>query len=143
MRLCVLRKRYVPALDFAAAALESSDEQPLSGAFRFDVARGAAAAASGQGVDDSRLSEADREKYRRLARAMIEQELDSWDQVVEVRDSRLLGAMCNILNGWKHAPHFSRLRSDELLATLPDSERKLWEELWNRLDTLYAKSIRQ
>ena len=73
------------------------------------------------------LTDADRDHLRRQARLWVESDLMVW---LEVLDAGEREAARDALVIFLHEPDLASLRDPEALATLPETERRAWQELW-------------
>jgi len=99
---------------------------------RYNAACAAALVGAGGGQDAGELSEAERARWRRLAREWLQADLRAWAKRIE-NESRDRNLASKMLTHWHIEPDLAGLRDPGALEAMSQDERKechaLWEEV--------------
>jgi tetratricopeptide (TPR) repeat protein/thiol-disulfide isomerase/thioredoxin/tRNA A-37 threonylcarbamoyl transferase component Bud32 len=112
----------------------------LQGQHRHHAASCAAMAAVGQGVDDPRVDEAARGRFRVQARDWIRADLGLCSKMLDTGNAKDREVVAQVLQQWKVCPNLAGIRDAGALARLPEPERKEWRSLWANFDTLLERA---
>jgi serine/threonine-protein kinase len=112
---------------------------------RYDAACAAALAAAEKasprtGGADKLLTEPDRAKLRKLARAWLGAELTAWSKLVESANASQRKTIAGILTHWQEDSDLAGVRDEAALAGLAEDERAAWKSLWADVDALLQKA---
>jgi hypothetical protein len=140
--LCYLKKRYLSAARFFAAAFA---EQPklaerLDGVHGVNAACCAALAAAGQGEEAARLGEKERSAMRRDALNRLRTDLALLGKQLESAAPQARDAVLKRLEMWMRDEDLRGVRDPVALANLLDAERAEWQKLWANLETTRKKA---
>ena len=102
---------------------------------RYRAARAAAVAGCGGSADTSKLSEAERSRWREQALTWLRADL-VWASKLE-RGSPVPRILAR---AWQTEPDLAALRDSEALNRLPEPERKEWRTLWNDVKVLSERA---
>jgi serine/threonine-protein kinase len=102
------------------------------------TARAAQQETSGQA--EKPLTDADRAKFRNLARGWLEAELKTWSQLLESAKGDQRQAIASTLKHWQEDTDLAGVRDEAALAKLPGDEREGWKSLWAKVDGLLANA---
>src|SRR5262249_32610993 len=111
--------------------------EELNTGCRYPAARCAALAGCGLGEDGARLSEAERTRWRKQARAWLRADLAVWAKTLDggSRSARVL--VRTLFEHWQVDPELAGLREASATDRLSADERKecvaLWQEVGNLL----------
>jgi hypothetical protein len=86
------------------------------------------------------LTDADRAKFRNLARGWLEAELKTWSQLLESAKGDQRQAIAPTLRHWQEDTDLAGVRDEAALAKLPGDEREAWKSLWAEVEALLAKA---
>ena len=129
-------KKFALAARLWAEALESDpqlfDDRRMPQ--RFNAARAAALAASGQGNDEPALDDGAKAKLRHQALDLLKAEIAAWDQSVEVDSPQFGSKLAPKPRDWKLEADLGGIRDAAVLAKLPADEQKPFAELWADVD---------
>jgi eukaryotic-like serine/threonine-protein kinase len=130
----------------ARLAGEAFAEKPaladdLRRASRYDAARSASLAGSGQGQADPMPDEAARARFREQALVWLRADLAAWAKILDGgNEPARKQAVAQKLAHWKQAPDLTGIRDETALAKFPEAEREGFRALWAEVDQLLAKA---
>jgi tetratricopeptide (TPR) repeat protein len=135
------KQRYAAAARFYADAFA---EQPrlvddLRFPRRYNAACAAALAAAGKGKDADTLGDKERTKWRRQAQQWLNADLAAWTRVVQ-KQPRAWSVVQRTLTHWRNDPDLAGVRDKEVLAKLPEDERRQWQKFWAGVEALLART---
>jgi tetratricopeptide (TPR) repeat protein len=138
--ICLTKKWYAAAAGFYKEALV---EQPdlaanLSDGYRYDAARAAVLAGSGQGEDLSPTQAGEQVRWRKQALAWLQADLALCARTADQRGPLPPLSIIQTLQRLRHHVHFSGVRG-AAIANLPPDERAAWHSLWVDVDTLLKR----
>jgi eukaryotic-like serine/threonine-protein kinase len=113
----------------------------LRGGLRYDAARAAALAASGQAKDDLPSDNAARATLRSHAIDWLKAEINSLSQALDKEPAPDRRSVARILEYWKVDPDLAGVRDADALAKLPDKEQQAWRNLWADVEALLDTAI--
>ena len=139
---CIDYKRYyAAAVGFLSEAFLA--EPKLAGAlraqYRYHAARGATLAAAGKGEDARDLNAEQRSKLRQQALDWLRADLDVYAKLAEKESKDTRQAVKQRLSYWLQDADLATVRDARELATLPDEQRKAWQQLWANVASLLKK----
>ncbi len=134
------QKKFAFATRLWAEALESDPKlgDDRQAQHRYDAARAAALAASGQGQDELTLDDAAKAKLRRQALDWLNAERMACDKLIKSKSPWSQNTVQKLSN-WKLESALAGIRDPAALAKLPTDESAAFEQLWadvGGLDTL-------
>ena len=91
-------------------------------------------------VSENSLSDADRAKLRNQAHAWLEAELETWSSRLRSADDKQRQAIAENLKHWQEDASLAGVRDGAALTQLPEVERKAWQSLWERVESLRTKA---
>jgi tetratricopeptide (TPR) repeat protein len=140
--MCQETNRFAAAARLTAEALESDPKlgDDFQAGHRHKAAGRAALAGVGQGVDDPRLNEAARNRFRTQARDWIRADLGLFTQKLDTGNAMYPFAIVQHLQHWKECPDLAVIRDAAALAKLPADEQKEWQALWARVAELELRA---
>jgi hypothetical protein len=104
---------------------------------RYNAACAAALARCGQGLDAHKIDARARGRLRRQSLDWLRADRSVWDRLLENEPDKLRQVVVQTLPHWLEDPDLARVRGPQALAMLPESERRLWQTLWDGVaDTL-------
>jgi hypothetical protein len=124
----------------AAFAADPKLADELQTGRRYGAARAAAMAGCGSGADGAKLSDAERSRWRQLARSWLRAELDAWARELESGRAAERAQARVALARWRADPDLVGLRDADALDRLPVAERQKCRTLWRDLDALLVRS---
>jgi tetratricopeptide (TPR) repeat protein len=142
-RMCLqFKHRYVDAGNFFAVAFHGRPElaNDLRTGNRFDAACAAALAGTVKGEGSAPLEETDRRIWREQARSWLEEDLALWTKLATSDRAADRVRTRAVLQHWKLERSLAGVRGKEALSKLPDSERPLWQKLWDDVDGVVSLS---
>jgi tetratricopeptide (TPR) repeat protein len=137
------------AEDLTAACLRRAarrNEQPsgrledLSTECRYPAARCAALAGCGLGKDAAQLSEAKRTRWRKQARAWLQDDLAVWAKTLDSGSRTARELVKRMLTLWRADPDLAGLRETRPLEKLSADERQECLALWQQVDALLKRT---
>jgi hypothetical protein len=135
------QRRYAVAVRLYASAF-AADEQlarDLKASNRYNAARAAALAASGQGEAAAALDGTAKAWLRAQALHWLRADLALWAKQAAVGHPRDRASGQETLRHWQRDPGLSGVRDRVALANLPQAEREAWQGLWADVHSLLAK----
>ena len=140
-RLCDYKRLYVAA---ARCYREAFTAQPnlaemATDSTLYDAARDAALAGAGQGTDSNRLTDKDREAWRKQALGWLQQELVKWGKELNSGNVGTDAQVRRSMQHWQTDIDLAGVRENEALARLSAQERAEWEKLWSAVDSLLRR----
>jgi tetratricopeptide (TPR) repeat protein len=141
-QFCQVMRLYAAAARFRGAALASGPKlgEGRRVQRRYQAARDAAVAGSGQGEDNPKPDEAARARLRKTARGWLGEELASWARIAESGGAEDRATVARTLTQWKHDTVLAGVRDADALAKLPDPEKRAWRALWAEVDAVVRKA---
>jgi serine/threonine-protein kinase len=118
------------------------DRQPtgrleeLNAESRYAAARCAALAGCGLGQDVTKLTEAERSRWRQQARDWLRADLGVWAKMLNGDSKAARNQAKTMLERWQVDPDLAGLREPEALDRLPLVERQEWHTFWNDVNAL-------
>lgn len=100
---------------------------------RYPATRCAALAGCGLGTDGAKLSEAERMRWRKLARVWLQADLAVWAKVLDSGSPEARDLAKKMLTHWQVDPDLAGLREPGALAKLSAGERKECLALWKEV----------
>jgi serine/threonine-protein kinase len=107
---------------------------------RFNAARAAALVGCGAGADGGALSEAERGRWRKQARAWLRADLTAWTKKLDSRTAADRARVKNTLARWQADPDLAGVREPGALANLSADERKDCLALWEEVDRVLKRA---
>ena len=107
---------------------------------RYNAARAASLAASGQGKDEPPPDDSSKANLRRQARDWLQAELTAWTKILDTGPADLKVKIATTLQHWKDDPDLAGIRDEKELAKLPAEERAAFQQLWTDVDQLVIKA---
>jgi serine/threonine-protein kinase len=140
-RLCLFKKQYAAAARFWRDAFTADPKraEAVPQGTRYDAARAAALAGSGQGKDAAKLDDKERAGWRRQALDWLRQDLAWWGKALDKGDAQTNARARQQMRHWRTDGDLAGVRTREALARLPDEERKQWERFWSDVDALLGR----
>ncbi len=105
---------------------------------RYDAARAAALAGTGQGKDDPTPGEGEKARLRGKALGWLREELKAWEKVLNSNEGK--ETVGQTLRHWTQDADLAGVREPASLAKLQEAERKEWEGLWKDVERLRARA---
>jgi tetratricopeptide (TPR) repeat protein len=130
-RTCTAARLYADA--FADAPRLAED---LGAGHRYNAARAAALAGCGRGEDGASLSQEERTRWRKQARAWLELDLAAWAGKLDSGTPADRAPVRQRLTGWQANPDLAGVRELGSLEKLSVEERDAWLALWKKIDAL-------
>jgi serine/threonine-protein kinase len=140
-RFCALKKRHAMATRFFAEAFKADPrlvQNPASGA-RYAAACTAALAGCRQGADGDDGDDAERERWRALARNWLRADLAFWRKVFD-RSPTDRDNFRPALALWQEEPRLAGLRDAKALEILPADERQDCLALWADVEAVLSRA---
>jgi serine/threonine-protein kinase len=131
---------------FRTLAEESPDDDrmdPLETECRYLAARCAVLAGSGQDKDAAKLSETERTRWRRQARAWLEADLNLWAKTLDTYSKADRDITKKILTHWQIEPDLAGVRDLNALDELSAEERKECYTLWQEVGVVLQRIAKQ
>jgi hypothetical protein len=134
---------------YAAAARLSTyavTVNPMGGAkagslgHRYDGACFAALAGCGRGNDAATVGEAQRVHLRQQAHLWLREDLAHWLKTLDGSKADGRDQALRMMQHWRTDPDLASVRDRAALATLPEAERRVWEQLWADVAALQARA---
>jgi serine/threonine-protein kinase len=122
------------------------DEQPLGRVedlnteCRYPAARCAALAGCGLGKDGAKLSEAERTRWRKQARAWLQADLAVWAKTLDSGSQAARDLAKKMVTHWQVDPDLAGLREPSGLDQLSADERREWLALWNEVGAVLSRT---
>jgi Flp pilus assembly protein TadD len=134
-RALALARLYADA--FAAAPQLAED---VGAGHRFSAARAAALAGSGRGEDGARVSQKERTRSRKQARAWLELDLAVLAKKLRSGNPADRFQVRQRMSAWLADPDFARLREPGMLGEWSVEEREEWLALWKEVGALVNRA---
>jgi serine/threonine-protein kinase len=140
--LCFVKSHCATAARLYAEALAANPQliEDLHAGHRYNAARAAALASSGQGDDVAGLKEPDLMVLRQQARSWLQLDLAAWAKKVDTGTAADCIQARRMLPPWRDDPDLAGLREADALRTLPAAEREECQALWQELSDLLGRS---
>ena len=126
---------FAQAFDFDPKLVE--DREP---AHRYNAARAAALAGTGQEKDEPPPNDSAKAKLRQQAREWLNAELAAWARVLETGPAESKAKIAPTLQHWKTDADLAGIRDEKELAELAEVERAAFKQLWTDVDRLLTKA---
>jgi ElaB/YqjD/DUF883 family membrane-anchored ribosome-binding protein len=141
-RLCYLKKLYADSARFYAGAFAAQPAlaDGLQAANRYNAARAAVLAATGQGEDADKLDDKGRARLRQQALDWLRADLALWGKQAEDGTPEMRATAQKKLQHWQEDSDLASVRDAAALEKLPESERAEWKKLWAEVEELLKKS---
>jgi serine/threonine-protein kinase len=139
---CQFQGRRAAEAGLLAAAFAADPklaEDPGAG-LRYRAARAAAVAGCGGGADGATVSEPERARWRRQARAWLRLDLAAWAKRLQAARPTDRAEVQKALARWREDPDLAGLRDVGALERLPTAERQEWRALWQEAATLLRRA---
>jgi serine/threonine-protein kinase len=114
--------------------------EELAAGCRYPAARSAALAGCGFGEDGARLSEAERTRWRKQARAWLRADLAVWARTLDSGPRAARIRVTRLLTLWQADPDLAGLRDLSVLNKWSAGERKDCLALWKEVDILLKRA---
>jgi serine/threonine-protein kinase len=140
--VCRIKKKPVVAVRFYAEALAAAPalfEDPRT-ARRYLAARAAALAGCGAGEEGGELSEDERARWRKEARAWLRADLAAWNRMIERDPGTIRPLLQRTLPQWQADPDLAGLRDPGELDRLSASEREECRAVWDEVRALWRRA---
>jgi tetratricopeptide (TPR) repeat protein len=131
---------------FRTLAEELPDDDrmdPLETECRYLAARCAALAGSGQDKDAAKLSDTERTRWRRQARAWLQADLTLWSKTLNTGSKMDRDLTKKILTHWQIEPDLAGLRDLNALDEFSAEERKECYALWQEVGVVLQRIAKQ
>jgi len=135
-------KKFALAVRLWTEALERHPklgDDPLTLA-RYNAARAAAMAASGQGQCEPPLDDAAKTKLRSQALDWLKAELKALEKLLASGQPQVRAAVVQALQHWNQDSDLAGIRAARALAGLPEAERQEWQEVWAEVEALLKRA---
>ena len=113
-------------------------QDPRTG-HRYNAACAAAFAGSGADEECRKLSEDERARWRKEARAWLRADLAAWKRMIDRDPSAIRTLAQQTLQLWQADPDLAGLRDPQALDKLPPSEREECRALWKEVRVLWDR----
>ena len=139
--LCQVKKRYAAGAQFAADAFTRAPAlaQDPRKHRRYEAACDAALAGCGLGDDAAMLSDAERGRWRKQARAWLQADLAAWAGMLDGNAADRLRVQKSLTH-WRVNPELAGLREPVALGVLAEDERKEVLTLWAEFAAVLART---
>lgn len=136
-RRAYARQQFILAARFFADAMQQDPSlaENRETQHAYNGACAAALAASGQGVDEPSIDDADRARFRAQALAWLQAELDRWTLLLESATPQQRQFIAQTLAHWQNDFDLFSVRG-QAINSLPKSEQDAWQALWQRVQVL-------
>ena len=140
--LCFVKNYYATAARLYAEALVATPQltADLRAGHRFNAARAASLAGTGQGDDAAKLPESERERLRAQAREWLQLDLADWAKKVDTGTAADRIQAEKALSQWREEPDLAGLREPDALDRLSADERKECNALWSEVAALLNRA---
>jgi tetratricopeptide (TPR) repeat protein len=133
------KKLYTVAVKLYQAAFAS--QPPLAEKYRYDAARAAVQAGTGQDKNAVNLDEKDKAALRQQALEWLK--ADSMAQGKRLQDNPTSAAQVQMaLKQWQSNVYLAGVRQAKEMAKLPHTERQAWKALWAEVQALHDQAGR-
>jgi hypothetical protein len=146
-RLCGYQKKlYAAAARLCCYAftadpgLAETQDEGMAG--RYDAACFVALAAAGQGQDAAALGEVECARLRQQAHQWLRADLAHWSKTLDEGKPAGTAQVRLQMQHWQYDYDLASMRDRAALGTLPEGERRLWEQLWADVAALLARAGR-
>jgi eukaryotic-like serine/threonine-protein kinase len=139
---CYKKKLYGASARFWANGFQAQPElaDDMKAQNRYNAARAAALAGSGQGKDEHPLDNAAKARWRTQAIDWLKADLAAWSKILDGGPPQARQAIPQTLQHWKTDTDLAGLRDGAALANLPAEEQQVCRALWDEVDTVLAKA---
>jgi serine/threonine-protein kinase len=140
--LCFVKSHYAKAARLYAEALVAIPQlaADLRAGHRFNAARAATLAGTGQGGDAAKLTDPERERLRAQAREWLQLDIADWDKKVDMGTAADRIQAEKALSQWREDPDLAGLREIDALDRLSANERKECNALWSEVAALLTRA---
>ncbi len=131
-------KRFTASVRFLTEVMEAAPELAADRRLqlRYDAARAAVLAASGEGKDESTLDATERPAFRRRALDWLHADLTDWRRFMESGPPQARDFVRTSVLYWKESLDLIPVREERALERLPEEERETWRSFWQAVDEL-------
>jgi serine/threonine-protein kinase len=131
--MCRLQKKhYATAAKFYTDAF--ADNASLALIHRYNAARAAAQAGTGQGKDAADLSAKDKAELLQQALDWLRADLAGWKQQAQSAQPAPILKVVSVLERWQSDPDLAGVRDKKALAQLPKEAQADWQKIWSDVD---------
>jgi serine/threonine-protein kinase len=96
----------------------------------YSAACWAVLAAAGQGNDAATLGAPERARLRRQAHDWLRADLQHWTKTLEAGEPEGRSQVVQTMQHWQRDSDLAGVRDKQVLAALPEAERRTWQQLW-------------
>jgi tetratricopeptide (TPR) repeat protein len=141
-QICPHKKLYAASARFYVEAFAAQPKlaNDVLQMHRYQAARAAAMAGTGQGEDAAKLDDTARAEWRNHARKWLQSDLAFFEQAVRGGQPQTRVAVRQLLQRWRSEPDLAGIRDAAALAKLPPEEQDAFRKLWGRVDGLIRTS---
>jgi hypothetical protein len=138
-KMCLLQKKhYATAAKFYTDAF--ADDASLALKHRYNAARAAAQAGTGQGKDAADLSAKDKAELLQQALDWLKADLAVGKQQAQSAQPALVLKIVSVLERWQSDPDLAGVRDKKALAQLPKEAQADWHKLWSEADEVLKQA---
>jgi serine/threonine protein kinase/Flp pilus assembly protein TadD len=132
------RQQYAAAVRFYAEAFAADPKlaDDLQGQPRYNAACAAALAGCGQGKDSLPAADLERARLRRQSLDWLRADLGAWQKALAKDPAKARDMVAKTMAHWLGDTDLAGVRGAEALDRLPESERQLWQQLWQDVQGL-------
>ena len=140
---CYDRKLFATSARLLAKVFDDRPDlaSNLGAGHRYNAARTASLAGSGQGKDDPSPSEDDRRRLRDQARGWLRADLVAMGKLLDGGNPSIRPTIVRAMDHWKRDPDLAGIRDEAIIATLPEAERQDGRSLWLEVEALRIKAV--
>jgi hypothetical protein len=140
--LCFVKRYYATAAHLYAKALVATPQltADLQAGHRFNAARAASLAGTGQGDETAKLAESERERLRAQAREWLQLDIADWAKKVDQGTAADRIQAEKALSQWRENAELAALREPDALDRLSADERKECNALWSEVAALLSRA---
>jgi hypothetical protein len=110
---------------------------------RYNAACAATLAGCGQGLDADKIDARALGRLRRQALDWLRADRSAWDRPLENEPDMVRQVIVQTLQHWLEDHDLARVRGPQALSTLSESERRLWQTLWDDVADTLARAQRR
>src|SRR5262249_20211883 len=143
LRLAALARQPYRACYATAAALYAdafAARPTLAPPNRYNAARAAALAGTGQGKDADKLDDKERARLRQQALDWLRADLTAWRKQLKDNEAMARAVVRQAMQHWLTDTDFAGVRDRAALAKLPESDRQDWQKLWADVKDLFSRT---
>jgi len=140
--ICAFQKRDAAAAQLRRETFTATPQlaDDLDAGHRYNAACAAALAGCGQSADGSKLGQAERERWRKLARQWLEADLAAWTRKLEAGPAATRALARRQLIHWRSDPNLAGLREPGALEAMSPDERKECLALWKEVAAVLGRA---